>query len=70
METMKEPSGSELSFHFFSVHGGWYENGIQVQVVKQVQQEDHPNMTTALEAQELHMLAQLELFTPKGLNLR
>ena len=37
MEKMRDPCGNELSFHFYSIHGGWYENGVQLQVVKLVQ---------------------------------
>ena len=33
-------------------------------------QEDHPNIQKALEAADLNMKAQLELYFPKGLNLR
>ena len=33
-------------------------------------QDDHPSLEKALEAQELNMKAQLELYFPKGLNLR
>ena len=85
---MKDPTeGNELSYHFFSIHGGWYEDGVQFQLIKvvtQVQnidkcdtlvelkyfQENFPDMTKALENQELNMNMQLELFSPKGLNLR
>ena len=88
MLTMKDPTeGNELSYHFFSIHGGWYEDGVQFQLIKvvtQVQnidkcdtlvelkylQENFPDMTKALENQELNMNMQLELFSPKGLNLR
>ena len=38
MASMRDPDGSELSLHFFNVHGGWYENGVQFQVVKLVKQ--------------------------------
>ena len=34
---MKDPStGNELSFHLFSVHGGWYEDGLSYQILKRV----------------------------------
>ena len=35
MTKMKNPEGgNELSFHFFSVHGGWYEEGLNYQIIK------------------------------------
>ena len=35
MTKMKNPEGgNELSFHFFSVHGGWYEDGLTYQIIK------------------------------------
>ena len=35
MTKMKNPEGgNELSFHFFSVHGGWYEDGLAYQIIK------------------------------------
>ena len=39
MLEMKDPTeGNELSYHFFSVHGGWYEDGVQFQLIKVVSQ--------------------------------
>ena len=86
MLELKDPTeGNELSHHFFSVHGGWYEDGVQFQLIKLVTQattqemfstfpsllqEGFPDITKALETQEFNMNMQLELFSPKGLNLR
>ena len=33
---MKNQDVSELSTHFHSAHGGWYEEGIRIQIVKLV----------------------------------
>ena len=38
MSQMKDPVGDGLSLHFFTVHGGWYEDGARFQAVKQIQQ--------------------------------
>ena len=38
MSKMKDPvAGNELAHHFYSVHGGWYEDGPAFQIVKAVQ---------------------------------
>ena len=38
MSKMKDPAaGNELAHHFYSVHGGWYEDGPTFQIVKAVQ---------------------------------
>ena len=37
MSKMKDPTaGNELSYHLFSVHGGWYEDGLSYQILKRV----------------------------------
>ena len=37
MEKMKDPTaGNELSYHLFSVHGGWYEESLSYQILKTV----------------------------------
>ena len=37
MSKMKDPAaGNELSYHLFSVHGGWYEEGLSYQILKTV----------------------------------
>ena len=34
---MKDPTaGNELSYHLFSVHGGWYEDALSYQILKTV----------------------------------
>ena len=38
MAKMKEPeAGNELAHHFYSVHGGWYEEGLSLQILKTVE---------------------------------
>ena len=37
MSKMKDPkAGNELAYHLFSVHGGWYEDGLSYQILKTV----------------------------------
>lgn len=33
---MKSQNVNELTSHFHSVHGGWYEEGIRIQLIKLV----------------------------------
>ena len=33
---MKSQDVNELTSHFHSVHGGWYEEGIRIQLIKLV----------------------------------
>lgn len=33
---MKSQNVNELTSHFHSVHGGWYEEGIRIQLIKHV----------------------------------
>ena len=37
----KEACPDELSHHFATVHGGWYEDGVLFQIVKTVTQVTH-----------------------------
>ena len=60
----------ELSTHFAEVHGGWYEDGLQIQLLKYVEQSQHPDISTAMEAEEKKMKLQFHLFVPNGLNIR
>ena len=37
MSKMKDPTAAnDLSYHLFSVHGGWYEDGLSYQILKTV----------------------------------
>ena len=85
MSKMKDPvAGNELAHHFYSVHGGWYEDGPAFQIVKAVQlvgrrtwfvstytlKDEGPSASQDLEAERKKMITQLGLFSPNGLNLR
>ena len=66
----REKPENELSRHFAEVHGGWYADGVQLQLLKIVTQEDFPNINAALEYSETSMVTQLSLYVPNGMNLR
>ena len=66
----REKPDDELSRHFFEIHGGWYVDGVQFQLVKIVEQGDFTDIKAAMESCENSMMTQLSLFEPTGMNLR
>ena len=66
----REKPDDELSRHFFEIHGGWYVDGVQFQLVKIVEQGDFPDIKAAMESCVNSMMTQLSLFEPTGMNLR
>ena len=66
----REKPDDELSQHFFEIHGGWYVDGVQFQLVKIVEQGELPDIKAAMESCENSMMTQLSLFEPTGMNQR